>query len=155
MNKRIQTALYQATVSTFESMGFLLPTRELDEKQLNAPAEAIVYVDFHGPVSGRLYLRTFGDLLPTLTANMMGSMEAPSAPLQQDALGELANVICGHIVSQLADPTAAYKLDSPAFLSILSAGHQESKSPEVQIQLGVENGRAVVELLINEGTVSP
>jgi len=155
MNKRIQTALYRATVSTFESMGFLLPTKELDENQLKAAAEAIVYINFHGPVSGRLYLRTFGDLLPILTANMMGLMEAPGSSLQQDALGELANVICGHMVSQLADPAAAYQLDSPTFLSVRSPDNQETRPLEAQVQLGVENGRAVVELLISEGMVTP
>jgi CheY-specific phosphatase CheX len=155
MNKRLQTALCQAAISTFESMGFLLPTRELDERQLKAPAEGAVCVQFHGPVSGILQLRTFGKLLPVLTANMMGLMEPPSPQLQQDALGELANVICGHIVSHLADPGAAYSLDSPEIMKTPAPPASEEGTLEAQVQLGIEDGRTMIELRICEGSLAP
>ncbi len=136
-------------------MGFLLPTRELDERQLKAPAEASVTVAFHGPVHGALQVRTFGRLLPVLTANMMGLMEAPSAQLQQDALGEIANVICGHIVTFLTEPDAVYSLDSPKVSGPAAAPGKEDGSLEAQVQLGIEDGRTVVELRIFEGTLAP
>jgi hypothetical protein len=42
MSKKLEAELYKAATLTFEEMGFLLPTREIDEQQVNAQVEAAV-----------------------------------------------------------------------------------------------------------------
>ena len=78
MSKRLETELYKAATLTFEEMGFLLPTPEIGEQQLNAQVEATVSVEFKGPFSGKLLVRVCGGLLPILAANMLGEEDVPS-----------------------------------------------------------------------------
>ncbi|HOW17863.1 MAG TPA: chemotaxis protein CheX, partial [Phycisphaerae bacterium] len=63
-------------------------------------------VDFEGPFCGSVSLTVPEALVPELAANMLGEDDpaAPSPQQQQDALGELANVMCGNLVQALAGP---------------------------------------------------
>ncbi len=69
--------LYKAATLTFEDLGFLLPTQEIDEQQLNAQFEAAVSVNFEGPFSGKLLVRVCGGLLPIIATNMLGEADVP------------------------------------------------------------------------------
>lgn len=72
-------------------------------------------VGFNGPVRGTFSLTLPRALLPELVANMLGKDEGAVLPEQQqyDALGELANVICGNLVQAMAGPLLTFRLDSP------------------------------------------
>ena len=113
MNKKLETELYNAATLAFEELGFLLPTPEIDEQQLNARVEATVSIDFEGPFSGNLLVRICGGLLPILAANMLGEDEAPSKSLQYDALGEIANVICGNMLPGIAGSKDIFHVSPP------------------------------------------
>src|SRR5690606_23852538 len=82
-------------------------------------------------------------LLPRLTANMMGMDVAPEA-LQLDALGEIANVICGQVLPAL-HPVSAVEYLPPRVVTGAVNGDDEGP-PSARIELGLETSRA--ELLL-------
>jgi CheY-specific phosphatase CheX len=151
MSKKIETALCKAAALTFEELGFFFPETKLDEVQQNAPVQASVSVDFKGPVTGKLVVRLCGDLLPTLAANMLGETQAPSGKLQGDALGEIANVICGNALPAIAGPSAVFNLGAPRLLKPAdTAGAEALPSPIAAASFGLEAGRADVLLYMDE-----
>jgi len=136
MTRKLETELYKAAILAFEGLGFLLPTPEIDEQQLNARVDAAVSVDFEGPFSGKLLLRVCGGLLPTIAANMLGEEKAPSETLQHDALGEIANVICGNMLPAVGSSKHVFHVSSPKIADIIDV------PPVAEVQVGLGTGRA-------------
>jgi CheY-specific phosphatase CheX len=149
MNTLLNRALYGATAMVFEELGFMLTNPDLEEHQVSLPAQTSVSVSFQGPLQGALLITVFGDLLPTLAANMLGEDDA-SERQQWDALGEIANVICGNLLPSIAGLKAVFKLAAPAARpgewqpddEVWELGQRVA-----QAQIGLEDGRADVILL--------
>lgn len=148
MSDNLQRILFQATDSTFENLGFILPTHEIDAHQQEAKWTASVHVDFHGPREGRILIHAYGNWLPFLTANMMGEQDAPSERLQRDAFGEIANIICGNILPNIGEPNSNYQLDAPSFLEAGEALACLPAPQDICIKLGIEDGWIAVILSI-------
>jgi hypothetical protein len=70
-------------------------------------------VRFDGAGRGRVVIAVSDTLLPAIARNMLGADAAPEPRLQRDALGELANVLCGTLLPALAGPAAAFRLAAP------------------------------------------
>jgi len=147
MSKRLETELYKAATLTFEEMGFLLPTLEIDEQQLNAQVEAAVSVEFKGPFSGKLLVKVCGGLLPILAANMLGEEDVPPKSLQYDALGEIANVICGNMLPCIAGSKDFFHVGAPKMVESIDL------PPVAQVQVGLGLGRADLLLFISNDPV--
>jgi hypothetical protein len=143
MSKKLETELYKAATLTFEELGFLLPTPEIDEQQLNAQVEAAVSVDFDGPFSGKLLVRVCGGLLPMIAANMLGEDDVPSKSLQYDALGEIANVICGNMLPGIAGSKDVFHVSSPRMAESIDS------PPVAEVQVGLGLGRADLLLFVS------
>lgn len=108
---RVVDALYGAVESAFATTAFLFAAPPLDDTPSTAPAiTAVVYFD--APVKGYLAIRCSSALLPMLTANMLGDETANSPAMQWDALGEIANVICGNVLPELI-PQVPFTLRAP------------------------------------------
>ena len=145
MNKKLDTELYKAATLAFEEMGFLLPSLEINEQQLNAPVEAAASVEFEGPFSGKLLVRICGGILPTLAANMMGEEEIPSKNLQYDALTEITNVICGNMLPGIAGSTGIFHVSVPKMDESFNL-----LPPVAEVQLGLGQGRADLLLFVSK-----
>ena len=143
MSKKLETELYKAATLTFEGLGFLLPTPEIDEQQLNARVEAAVSVDFEGPFSGKLLVRVCGGLLPIIAANMLGEEDAPSQSLQYDALREIANVICGNMLPGIAGSNHIFHVSAPEIADNIDL------PPVAEVQVGLGIGRADLLLFVS------
>jgi hypothetical protein len=139
----METELYKAATLTFEELGFLLPTPEINEQQLNAQVEAEVSVEFEGPFSGKLLVRISGGLLPIIAANMMGEEEVSSKSLQYDALGEIANVICGNMLPGIAGSDKVFHVGAPVI------GESIDLPPVAEVQVGLGEGRADLLLFVS------
>lgn len=133
-----EISLLRVARSTFEDLGFLLVELELRDDQRAAELEGAVSVGFEGSLGGRVEVRTFGGVLPVLTMNMLGEGGFPSRRLQHDALGEVANVICGNVLPLLAGPREVFRLSAPA------PAPDPAAAPTATAVLGVERGRAEV-----------
>jgi CheY-specific phosphatase CheX len=130
---------------------FLMP--ELEEQYRDARVAAAVCVRFQGPFTGKLVLKVSGDLLPTLAANILGEEEPPAKRLQHDALGEIANVICGNALPAIAGSKAIFQIDAPQLVENVDspngAGGANTESSMTNVHLTLEQGRADLQLFID------
>jgi chemotaxis protein CheY-P-specific phosphatase CheC len=144
MNKKLETELHKAATLAFQELVFLFPTPEIDEQQLNAQFEAAVSIDFEGPFSGNLLVIVCGGLLPILAANMLGEEGTPSMSLQYDALGEIANVICGHMLPGIAGSKDVFHVSPPRLAETTDL------PPVAEVQMGLGIGRADLLLFVSK-----
>ncbi len=144
MRTKLETELYKAAILAFEELGFLLPTPEIDEQQLNARVEGSVSVDFEGPFSGKLLLRVCGGLLPIIATNMLGEEDVPSKSLQYDALGEIANVICGNMLPEIGGSDHIFHVSAPKIADDINL------PPVAEVQVGLGIGRADLLLFVSD-----
>ena len=150
MSSTMDRLLRQTTASTFEHLAFLVPDDECSETQAAAPLDATVLIEFHGPARGRLVLRVTSALLPLVAANMLGVEDAGHAALQRDALGEVANVLCGNLLPALAGRQAVFHLAAPAWPAV-SVPARDGDHPVARVRLGLEHGCAEVALFVFSG----
>jgi CheY-specific phosphatase CheX len=144
---KTEMELYQTAALTFEELAFMFATPELIEEVMEKKPEATAEVKFHGPINGHLVVSLCGDILAELAANMLGENEPPQAREQLDALGEVANVICGNILPKLTDPTSVFHIDAPS----VTAGGTSTATilrPAASISLPLTDGRADLVLYI-------
>ncbi len=144
MSKKLERELYKAATLTFEGLGFLLPTSEISEQQLNAQVEAAVSVEFEGPFSGKLLVRVCGGLLPIIAANMLGEENVQSKNLQYDALGEIVNVICGNMLPGIAGSKDVFHVSPPKMAESMDL------PPVAEVQVGLGLGRADLLLFVSK-----
>jgi CheY-specific phosphatase CheX len=144
--------LLQAAVLTFEELCFLFPEPELHELQRQATVDVAVCVAFSGPFRGYLLIKVCGGLLPMLAANMLGQANAPPEDQQYDALGEVANVVCGNLLPRIAGAREVFQLGSPHLVECSDTTGDKAGSLAAEVQVGVEAGRIEL-LLFAEGAV--
>lgn len=149
MTSLMETPLFRAAASTFEDLAFLMPTDELDERQASSAPEAEARVDFTGPFAGTLTVHTCGPLLPRIAANMLGVDDASEA-MQLDALGEVANVLCGNLLPLVAGAGAVFDLQAPRVVR-LAAAPPATPAAATRLSLGIDEGRVIVTLLVESG----
>ena len=147
MPNKLEKELFKAAVLTFEDLGLMLPSPELDDEQMAAQAVGAVSVDFTGPFTGKLVLRVCGDVLNELTANMLGEDENPLPDQCWDALGEIANVICGNVLPQIAGMREVFNLSGP---EMVVSNCVPNLKPSAQTRIGIELGRAELELYVDD-----
>jgi hypothetical protein len=140
MQSQLSDALRQAAVATFEQLVFLLPDTPPDEQQRAVPVTAIASITFAGPRRGVLQVRACEGLLPRLVSSMLGD-DGASEALQLDALGEIANIICGQVFPFL-DTIRAFEQQPPVFGSAAVQG--DTGEPAARIELGLDSSRADV-----------
>jgi CheY-specific phosphatase CheX len=154
MNNSWKTELFQAVALTFEELCFLFPDAEMDAQQRHAPVDAGVRIAFKGPFAGELVVKVCGGLLPSIAANMLGEDESPSEAQQQDALGEIANIICGNVLPRIAGPREVFQLGVPQIDASEDTDGEVAMSPAAEVQLGFERGRVEVQLFAAPATVN-
>lgn len=154
MSNSLEAELVRATALTFEGLAFVFPSPELLQEQLDAPFEAAVSVDFDGTFGGNLTLMVAGDVLPTIVGNMLGGERGLDAGARCDALGELANVICGNVLTHIAGQDKSFLLSAPKMISCEDL-RAMGDSERVEIRLGVEGGRAEVTFALSRKDAVP
>ncbi len=104
--------LASAATSTFEDLAFLSVVPWPHDDTAIPPLTHAVRVRFGGMIAGHVDVALTGGVLPEVASNMLGTGRAVEA-MQFDALGELANVICGNTVPVLAGWAAEFPLEAP------------------------------------------
>jgi len=142
--------LARVAQEVLETMAFALVLPGEPEPSGEAPV-ARARVSFEGPFCGSVSLAVPGAVLPELTATMLGTEESggPTPEQQSDALGELANVMCGNLVQALAGPEPVFRLDAPQVTT------EPETAPDpggrtVAARVALENGWAELSLAWKE-----
>jgi hypothetical protein len=141
--------LYRATALTFDSLAFAIVSSELPPPDMPTTLDGAVRVGFRGCFGGHLVLGVSGGILPGLTASMLGDEGGLTPQAQWDALGELANVICGNVLSDIAGQESSFLLDPPRKVAE-SELVAPAEARAARIELGVEGGRADVLLVLDQ-----
>ena len=142
----MEQALYQATILTFEELGFMFPTPDTDNWGLDPATSAATSVSFHGEFDGRLVLQIEKTMMPTIAENMLGEEIPLEEEIQRDALCEITNVICGNALPTIAGKKAVFKLEAPQFIEFV----KNDEEPTAVARLNLEEGRAEVFLFVTE-----
>ncbi len=138
--------LYNSAAMTFEDLAFMLASSEAAEMHSDAQYTGTSSVGFSGRYIGTLFISAYGsELLPSLTANMLGDFEPPTEQQQRDALGEVANVICGNVLPAITSPQDVFDLDAPQFSTELVT---PDSGTQVQVSLPLDEGRVDIVLSI-------
>ncbi len=72
-------------------------------------------MDFSGDLTGRLTLAVPQEVTVEIAANILGlePEEVQPEDMRRDALAEMLNVVCGHVIMSLVGGNANFKLNSP------------------------------------------
>ncbi len=154
MSSKLERTLYRAAALTFEELAFMMVLPETEERQPWPAADAAASVELGGPFGGRLVVRVPEELLPTIATNMLGEDEPPSVQQQQDALGEIANVICGNVLPGIGGPSAVFHIGAPRTGETADVSSCADSSPAAQVHLALFQGEAHLALFISEVTPS-
>ena len=75
----------------------------------------VAQMDFTGDVKGTLSLAVPADCVVEIAANILGldPGETEVASMVSDSLGEMLNVICGHVMVAIAGKSADFRLGAP------------------------------------------
>lgn len=152
MKKKIEKILEEIALNTFEDICFMYPMPELKDAQEKMKLEAVAEARYHGDHSGSLRIETRGGLLSAVAANILGNSPDLSRS-KKDALGEIANIICGNIVPYLGRGKKGYKIEAPKSLK-KDLAEQCRKKPLMAISLNFEQGRADIKFFVDDENVS-
>jgi CheY-specific phosphatase CheX len=154
MTSLLEIELYRATALTFERLAFMVasPDSPKEEGHSESPFEAAACVDFTGAFGGRLTVVVYGGVLPAIVGNMVGPEHARDAASQIDALGELANVICGNVLTRIAGGDEIFRLEAPRAISQKDVAHKQAKPAATlaHVHVELENGTADVTLNLDK-----
>jgi CheY-specific phosphatase CheX len=137
--------LQEAALAAFEMLCFMFPAPELAEPWEDAEAGLTVAVDFEGARQGRLVMALRGDLPIAIAANMLGQ-DGCSLSQQQDAVKEMANVICGNALPRLFGTRAVFRLHAPRVVEEDARG-----VPEARVEVSLDEGAALLLLYLESG----
>jgi CheY-specific phosphatase CheX len=126
-----QKTLSDAISSVIEDLAMM--TVEQIENIEEFQPQLVGWIDFTGPVQGRLSIRCREALAQNLAANLLGTdpddMETQADAW--DALAELLNVICGNIVSSIYDSERCFALSTPQ-INIIKPEDPDTKKDETK-----------------------
>jgi len=155
MNRTAEKILYRKSALIFEELGFLMPESDIcDNFQTNNPGAVVA---FHGPFTGCLLISLTGEILSTLSSNMLGQEEPASKQMEEDALRELANVICGNTLPAIFGPKEVFHLDTPSiYQNMQSVPGLSEYSAVARVAIPFEKGQANIFLYTESaGTECP
>jgi len=153
MCNQLDKTLYWVAEEVFASLAFMLPIspEEPDVQYGEAHLEiSAVSIEFTGPSNGTLVVTVGGGVLEELAANMLGVDEncpQPDDDQQRDALGELANVLCGNLLTAMWGEDATCTIKPPHLLEhdmVVEAARRGR--PSATVGLNLTHGHAQVSL---------
>ncbi len=116
MNDRLQEIIAEVVTSTFEELAFMFGEQiDVDELgPLTGQAEA-VQMKFSGHFPGIMTIALPDELTKTIAANMLGMDEDDDEAQEEahDSLKEMLNVVCGHILTEVAGTEVVFDLSVP------------------------------------------
>jgi hypothetical protein len=104
-----------------------------------------VMVSFEGPKTGKLVISTCRSLLPILAANILGDELQPTELQQMDALGEVANIVCGNVLPAVFGPKDPFLLGPPRAIDPAAI----PADPAAEVRLVLEERPVELRLFVN------
>ncbi|HSW47302.1 MAG TPA: chemotaxis protein CheX [Phycisphaerae bacterium] len=114
-------------------------------------------VGFRGPCEGWVEVTTSRAVIGGLAANMLGQDdgEPPGEQQQLDALGELANIICGNLVQEFGGPAAVFNLTAPQMQAGPPPSVEAALETVTRVKIPLEEGWLEATLVVTTPVPAP
>ena len=155
MTHSLDNFLVLVAEKTFERLAFMFAVPE-EEAPDSVPGFTAATVAFDGPFQGQLVIAIADQMLPVLATNMLGVEEESSPVLTQqyDALKELANVVCGNLLPEIAGPQAEFHVGAPELNEKYFAGGPASgQTQAAEARLIMDGGEVKLALFLDNDAV--
>ncbi len=121
-----QADLAEVISEVIENLSMMPVEKPLEWDKFQPQLEG--WIEFIGPVKGKLYLRCEETMALALAANLLGTDHADMQTQADawDALAELLNVVCGNLVTELFDSKKPFSLSTPQ-LNIIPPNNSDDK----------------------------
>ena len=141
MNKKLNEALECVTGEVLSQLAFMFALSPEDSGEATFGAELSLgaSVDFDGELTGSLAVLVDVGLASALASNMLGLEEGqqPTPEQKDDALKELANILCGNLLPTISSDEVEYAVRPPRLVDTT-----EHAPPSVaQVDLALSEGR--------------
>ena len=149
MSAAADRLLRRATTRALEELALILVGGDGDGTAApRGPLDRTVTVAFDGRVRGRLIIETTSAVAAALAENMLGEERPGARVLATDALGEVANVVCGNVLAALVPDDGPFALSAPRAHRAGEHTSSDEESPCASTELEVESGWVSVRLLM-------
>ena len=142
--KKITEALQQTAIRSLETLCFVFSSPAAHGPHDPATDPLIVEVRFQGTHAGSLVLKVAQNIVATLAGNMTGEGTMTDEQ-QRDAVGEIANVICGNFLPDAFGKGHVFEIAAPVIPQTVPADRSS-----VQVHLTVEAGWVDIVLRLDE-----
>jgi CheY-specific phosphatase CheX len=144
-----EETLRATSVGVLEDLCFVCPDPAPDPTPASASA-LTVEVAFEGPMAGKVSLRFLDLPREDIAAAMLGDVDGGLSEAEtRDALGEVANVICGQLLPRIAGADAVFDLRPPFFREKEGLGRADAF-----VALAALGGRIEVALSLTTGAIA-
>lgn len=152
MDSKCDAALYEVATRAFETLCFMYPVPEYNSESevLGLGVEAAVSVGFSGPLKGELVLKVHKGLFYAIAANMLADEKPPTRQQMLDALGEIANIICGNVLPAIVGSREIFKLEPPKELELSELALFKDEKLLADVHLVLNQGCADVSLFVSD-----
>lgn len=144
MNTKLDETLRRVGENTFGSLAFMLPAMDTEESVCCDNFAMTANIRFIGPINGELHVSVSDSILPELATNMLGlaNDKAVSRDQQEDAVRELANVICGNLLPEIAGVDTEFAVGTPDILDAQQQSAAAGQTATARVQLQLDCGTA-------------
>jgi CheY-specific phosphatase CheX len=113
MNPELAGEIERISIEVLERFALVFADPAPWEEDLQAEESLCATVAFHGDAHGTLTILTSAEAASELAASALGMDEEAAAAAAPDTLKELANQICGQMITAVAGDHAAIELGIP------------------------------------------
>ncbi len=151
MREKLENILSRVAVMTLEQLAFIFAFPEDEGNEIQQDSAVAVIIAFRGPFSGFLLLTVSKQVLPELTANILGVDEEETTSDQQyDALKETINIICGNLLPDIFGKQVIFNIDSPKIIPPAEAIKEKDEYKAASmVKLSLDNGQCDLFLFVD------
>lgn len=151
MREKLKNILSRVAVMTLEQLAFIFAFPEDEGNEIQQDSAVAVIIAFRGPFSGFLSVITSKQVLPELTANILGVDEEETTLDQQyDALKETINIICGNLLPAIFGKQLIFDIDSPKIIPPAEAIKEKDEYKAASmVKLALDDGQCDLFLFVD------
>lgn len=116
--EQVEKIMFDVAEDTLEKLAFMFISLEDGRDDSDYDSVVAASVSFAGPLTGTVVLMVSTQLIPELSANMLGVEEEETTQDQRnDALKETINVICGNLLPAIGGKQAVFDMGAPRIIA--------------------------------------
>lgn len=124
MREQVLATVSATFLEVVEQLTFMFGEPTSKSALLDANGDYVLaQISFTGDIAGTLSLAVPCACVPEIAANILGlePEEVEADAMAPDSLGEMLNVICGHVIMAIAGKGADFRLGSPRVVAATPA----------------------------------